>query len=532
MDDGETYARVVEEQLPEVELVRPGARTRRLKDGKAAIAFLEEHPDAVDLVLLDMHFDLPEARLLPVPGVQSLRRKRRYQGVAILHAIRRFLPDLPIVLLTSQEDLSLLDADGSLGAQSMTYFLDGDDLDALRISIHRAQSAAALGREEDGIFWGRDAQMVALRRRLAVLARGRLPVIIEGETGTGKSFLAERFVHRKSGRSGAFVVLDLSTVPRDLISAHLFGAVRGAYTGAVADRKGVFEAADGGTLFIDEIQNAPLEVQKQLLLVLQDGKFRRLGSTQDVPVDVKVLVASNTSLSAAVADGSFRADLYMRLSPATGVHVPPLRDRPGDLRFLAERFVAQAGEDADLRAMGHSLARAAGLPDDASLALTIGRGDEPPKDQLEISLAEPSWRRLCAYEWPGNLREMSMVLYNIVSFTLVGAVDAMHDGTPVRSARLQVDPGLVGELLGDAGARVDAEATLEEAGVRVALAPGRSLNAVAQAVERQYLTALFRQHGGDLGAIANVLLGDSERGRAVRLRFNQLGLSVRALRRG
>mgnify|MGYP005813554817 CR=1 FL=1 len=216
----------------------------------------------------------------------------------------------------------------------MTYFLDGDDLDALRIRMHAALSAARAQIEDDGVLWGRDRSMRALRSRLSVLSRGALPVILEGETGTGKSYLAERFVHQKSGRSGPFVVLDVSTVPRDLLAAQLFGSVRGAYTGAISDRKGVFELAHRGTLFLDEIQNAPLEVQKQLLLVLQDKRVRPIGGNHDRVVDVKVVAASNEPLARAVAEGRFRADLYMRLSPATRVIIPPLRQRTADLRFF------------------------------------------------------------------------------------------------------------------------------------------------------------------------------------------------------
>src|SRR5262249_44500883 len=339
--------------------------------------------------------DVAPERLLPLGEGASPRRQRRFQGVAILREIRKRHPDLPVVLLTDAPDLSLVDAAGELAAQSMTYFIDGDDLDALRIRIHGALDESALALEEAQIFWGQDPSMRALRRRLAVLARGRLPVILEGETGTGKSYLAERYLHPNSGRPGPFVTLDLATVPSDLIAAHLFGAVRGAYTGSVADRKGVFELAHKGTLFIDEIQNVPLEVQKQLLLVLQDGRLRPVGSSREIAVDVKVIAASNTSLTDAVAAGRFRPDLYMRLSPPTRVIVPPLRDRSKDLPFLAQRFLDRASTEPEIAELCALVARPLGLSENGSVTLVLGRRrSSTTPSSLELVMPEPAWNLL------------------------------------------------------------------------------------------------------------------------------------------
>ncbi len=534
VDDGETYAHALARHAADFELIDPGlADQPRAPDGPAALDFLETAVDRVDLVLLDMRFDVPQDRLLPLAEGKTVRRQRRFQGVAILRAIRARWPALPVVLLTAVEDLSLVDVADELAAQSMTYVLEADDLDALRIRINTALHEAARSAEEDAVLWGRDPALRAVRRRLGVLARGRLPVVLEGETGTGKSFLAERFLHARSGRTGPFVVLDLATVPTDLIPAHLFGATRGAYTGAVADRKGVFELAHRGTLFIDEVQNVPLEVQKQLLLVLQDRKVRPLGSNREVEVDVKVVAASNEPLPEAVRAGRFRSDLYMRLSPATRVTLPPLRDRPADLPFLARRFVARAGDDADVAALRGQVGAHLGLDAAAPLILVVGReraADEG--DALEIALPEPAWRRLSEHPWPGNLRELAMMMHNIVTFTLVAAVDAIEAGVRLRHPRLQVDPGLVGDLLAGAPpARAgDDEGALDPDAVRVTLAPAKTLNAASTAVEAQYLVHLFRQTDGDFEAMAERLLGDPTRGRAVRLRFNQLGLKVRDLR--
>ncbi|HMI90458.1 MAG TPA: sigma 54-interacting transcriptional regulator [Polyangiales bacterium] len=579
VDDGEAYARAVADAMPELSLLAPaGSEQGRMPDGPSALRYLERNARNVDLLLLDMQFDVDETRLFPLEPGASARRTRRFQGVAILRKIRARWPELPVVLLTSQEDLSLVDADAELASHSMTYVLDGDDIDALRIRIHGALADRELVPDDAEVLWGRDPTMRSLRRRLSVLARGSMPVILEGETGTGKSYLAERFVHRNSGRNGAFVVLDLSTVPRELLPAQLFGVLRGAFTGAVSDRKGVFEAAHRGTLFLDEIQNAPLETQKQLLLALQDRRVRPLGGTRDVPVDVKVVAASNQKLEQAVAERRFRADLYMRLSPATRVEIPPLRERLADLRYLAARFAELAVAERDLAELKARVCSALGLGRDAKLVLQLEReAGATDSKQLALHLPLAAWKLLQAHAWPGNLRELATVMQNVATFTLVAAVDAQAAGLAIKSPRLQVDPGLVsallagssalratlpppasgavggngfgmraaddrlalpgGTALGDvggegvaAGVRSGVHAGVPE-GVRVNVRAGRTLNAVAQDVERQYLLALFAATGGSFSAMAESLLGDATRTRAVRLRFNQLGLKVRALRR-
>ncbi len=541
IDDGVSYARVVREQIPELELLAPaGSEDGRYADGPSALAFLTKQRKRVDLVLLDVSFDLPESRLLPLRGPSGdgesaarARETRRYQGIAILRAIRARWPDLPVVLLTGQRDLSLVDVDGELASQSMTFFLDGDDLDALRIGIHTALLDARAEVADGEVLWGRDPQLTALRRRLMVLARGSLPVILEGETGTGKSYLAERFVHRHSERSGPFVAFDLSTVPNELLAAQLFGAVRGAYTGAVADRKGLFELAHRGTLFLDELQNTPLDVQKQLLMVLQERKVRPLGAAREVPVDVKLVAASNGSLAQAVAEQRFRADLYMRLSPATRIVIPPLRARRGDLRFFSERFAERATDDPDLSRLRERLAVALGRPAATPLRLRF-ESDAAVAPQIELVLPAAAWQQLQAHAWPGNLRELAMMMHNLVAFTLVRASDALDSGVGLRSSRLQVDPGLVGELLSAASGGSASSPQLEAASTgeqRVKLKPAKSLNAVARAVERQYLLGLFEQTSGDFARMAALLLGDPRRTRALRLRFNQLGLRIRQLRR-
>lgn len=540
IDDGDNYANIIMSQMPEFELIHPDPDRKMpcIPDGPSAIYFLEHHSGRIDTVLLDMHFDVPPERLFQLGEGASPRRTKRFQGVAILREIRARFPNLPVVLLTALEDLSLVDAAGDLVSQSMTYVLDGHDLDTLRVRIHSAMGDAAQAVEDSQILWGADTSMKSLRRRLSVLARGKMPVILEGETGTGKSYLAERFVHAHSGRTGPFVVLDLSTLPKDLIPAHLFGSVKGAYTGSVESRKGVFEIANQGTLFIDEIQNAPLEVQKQLLLVLQEGRVRPLGASREIMVDVKVIAASNKPLDEAVKSGQFRPDLYMRLSPATRLRIPPLRERPDDLLFLACRFATKAGFDPDVGALRDQIAKAVGLSGGTPLELTIGRGTkrETHRSSIEIAIPKPAWKMMENHPWPGNIRELEMLIHNVVTFTLVATVDAIERGISISSSKLQVDPGLIGELLLGAGILLDSSAQSPQSSsparpgqVTVHIEPADTLNGVANDVERQYFLELFAQCNRDFNQMAYRLLGDSQKGRAVRLRFNQLGLKVREI---
>jgi DNA-binding NtrC family response regulator len=256
----------------------------------------------------------------------------------------------------------------------------------------------------------------------------------------------------------------------------------------------------------------------------------------------------------------------MRLSPATRVVIPPLRERLADLRHFAAHFAASAVADGELAELRDRAALALGLARGAPLALVFERGAHAAADRLALHLPQAAFKQLLAYGWPGNLRELATVMRNLVTFTLVAAADALGAGVRVRSPRLQIDPGLVAELLAGAGVSAGAAATRAsparelDAGrgggssawpagdgaastasvptsgagagaVRVQVQPGRTLNAVAQDVERQYMLALFSATRGSFAEMAEILLGDAKRTRSVRLRFNQLGLKVRQLRR-
>ena len=525
IDDQDRHIDLCRRAIPEHTYLGPA------RCWKEAVVLLRAERRNIDVVLLDVNFDIPAEQLIGLPpdaDERTLSRVRRRQGLEILARLRRGLPDLPVLLMTAREEVELSRAAERLGVEEYTWFLDDDYVDArsLRVQLSNILSAGRGVESEGPIYWGRTPGMRRVRARLAVLARGRLPVILAGPTGSGKSLLARHYIHPRSTRKGKFVALDLSTVPRELQSAHLFGSARGAYTGSIADRKGAFEEADGGTLFLDEIGNLPEDAQKMLLGVLQESTVTRIGDTQERKVDVKLIVATHEDLGRMVRDGRFRADLYMRLNPACTVQLLPMHARRGDLVGLLEWTARRVLTGSQLASLVAEYRQRAGLTVDGGTTFVIG-GSLPPSTpgHMTVYLPNRTLALLRAYRWPGNLRELAMTVENALTFTF-----AELSGLPLggRGDLVMVRPKLVRDLL--RAVRVGDEAPADGVPLTVNLKPQDTLNGVSQDVERQYFVRLWEQEDGDFAAIARVLLGDAAHARKVQLRFNQLGLKVRELR--
>jgi DNA-binding NtrC family response regulator len=504
-----------------------------------------------DLVILDLHFALPEERLLPEnkselpkdgkPRRQAFETLRRRQGLLILERLRAEWPSLPVVMLTTT-DTEL----GSTGPRDpLVYFCANEIVDSRSLAAEIMRALAAnRGAQEGPVFWGKGAAMADLRRSIDVLARSPLPVLVEGETGTGKSFLAEHVIHPRSGAKGPLVVTDLSTIPPALLPAHLFGTRRGAYTGAVEDHAGVFEQAHGGTLFLDEIANLDLELQRQLLLVLERGQVTRLGDSKPRPAAPKLVAATNQDLAALVRQGRFRNDLYMRLDPATRLRVPPLRERRDDLPELLRFVLLETLRSDGLRPLLRQyLARFPTPQDfrDQASRVVYGRPSvrEAVSDGFTVFVSRAALASLSEHDWPGNVRELRLFAVNALVHALASHLDTTDDASSSQRAPaiLTLPDALVARLLGGTAASPGAirAARPPSSGdrgrrVEIELPRATSFARLSAEVERQYLRSLFVAMQGDLDKMAKELLGDKGTARQVHLRLNQLGLRLRELR--
>jgi len=504
-----------------------------------------------ELVILDLHFAVPENRLLPedkshLPVEPKARRQavetlRRRQGLLILERLRKDWPSLPVVMLTTT-DTEL----GSAGPRDpLVYFCADEIVDSRSLAAEIVRALATSQSVQEGaVFWGTSPAVAELRRSIDILARSPLPILVEGETGTGKSFLAEHVIHPRSGAKGPLVVTDLSTIPSSLLPAHLFGTRRGAYTGAVEDHAGVFEQAHGGTLFLDEIANLDLELQRQLLLVLERGQVTRLGDSKARPAAPKLVAATNQDLAQLVRQGGFRNDLYMRLDPAMRLRVPPLRERREDLPELVRFVLLETLRSEGLRPLVRQfLARFPTVRDfnDEASGVFFGR----PKatfatpDGFSVFLSRAALAHLAEHDWPGNVRELRLFAVNALVHAISSHLDAAVETMPVQRAPaiLTISDALVLRLLRGASERTNAvrPARPPSAGdrgrrIEIELPRAASFARLSAEVERQYLRSLYASTNGDLAKMAHELLGDKGTARQVHLRLNQLGLRLRELR--
>jgi anaerobic nitric oxide reductase transcription regulator len=257
---------------------------------------------------------------------------------------------------------------------------------------------------------GQSSAYKALRKEMELVAPTDLGVLISGETGVGKELVA-RGIHRRSTRADKpMVVINCAALPDALVESELFGHVRGAFTGAVGERRGKFELADGGTLFLDEVGELPLASQAKLLRVLQSGQLQRVGSDREHQVDVRVIAATNLDLAAAVREGRFRADLYHRLG-AYPLRVPPLRERERDVLLLAGYFLEEARTRMGLRS---------------------------------LRLSAEAQAALLGYDWPGNVRELEHLIGRAVLRALAASGEArpriLTVGPPALELPLAANP--------------------------------------------------------------------------------------------
>jgi len=289
---------------------------------------------------------------------------------------------LPTIMMTSFNDVRTAVRAMHMGV--FDYITKPVNPDELILVIDNALSLKkAKSDQVQGVIKGTDQQSKKLDEHIELIAPTDLSVLIQGESGTGKEYAA-RLIHQKSKRSSKpFIAIDCGALSKDLASSELFGHVKGAFTGAISDKKGVFEQADGGTLFMDEIGNLDYEVQIKLLRALQEKVIVPLGGHKHIPVDVRIIAATNDEMITSVNARLFRLDLYHRINEFK-IQLPPLRQRSADMDSFITFFIAEANRD-----IGRRVSR---ISDEA----------------LEI---------LHHYDWPGNLRELKNVIRRMVLLT-------------------------------------------------------------------------------------------------------------------
>ncbi|HEY3820815.1 MAG TPA: sigma-54 dependent transcriptional regulator [Polyangiaceae bacterium] len=328
----------------------------------------------------------------PIDVVVSDLQMQGMSGLELCERVVAAHPQLPVVLLTGHATLET--AVAALRLRAYDFLSKPADVDALVAVIDRAVRHRRLEREGplpseievtppfEGII-GSSAPMRELVQLLGRVGAVDASVVLYGESGTGKE-LAARALHERSARRGRpFVALNCAAIPGNLLESELFGHVKGAFTDARSDRPGLFERAKGGTVFLDEITELHPTMQPKLLRALQERSVRPVGSDREVPIDVRVVAATNTEMSRAVEAGRFRADLYYRLN-VIEIRMPPLRERRSDVPLLAAHLVERFA-----RKMGRRV----------------------------VGVSAPCMAKLTAYDWPGNVRELANAVERAVALT-------------------------------------------------------------------------------------------------------------------
>lgn len=358
-------------------LKRTGYAVTSVADGEEAVELLSK--EIFDLVITDL-------------------RMPKVNGMEVLKAAKSASPETVVLVITA-----FATADSAVEAMKQgayDYLTKPFQVDEVQLIIRNALEKRRLTTEN--ILLKREmasqssfAQLVgqseAIQKVFEVVrkvADSKSNVLICGESGTGKELVA-RAIHYNSGRSALpFVAVNCSAVPETLLESELFGHMKGSFTGAISNKAGLFEVANGGTIFLDEIGDTTPAIQVKLLRVIQEREFRRVGGHQDIKVDVRVVAATNKSLEKAVADGSFREDLYYRLD-VIPIRLPPLRMRSGDIPLLATHFLERFSKES---------------------------GKPVPV------LSPEAMRVLVAHEWRGNVRELENLIERVVAFSTGGTV--------------------------------------------------------------------------------------------------------------
>jgi DNA-binding NtrC family response regulator len=351
-------------------LRREGFEIAMAASGEEALSILDSD-DNIDLVILD----------IMLPGIS---------GIDTLRAVRISNPNLPVIIITAFSSI-----DGAIEAMkhgAFHYIPKPFKNEEVVLTVNKALEQRRLSRENERLkeelsekyayanIIGKSEPMKKVYELIRLSAPSRSNILIAGESGTGKELVAKAIHHASPRARNAFVTVNSGSLPPELLESSLFGHMKGAFTGAIATKRGLFEVADGGSIFLDEIGNINLETQAKLLRVIQEKEFMRLGSVETVKVDVRIIAASNADLSKLMAENRFREDLYYRLNVIT-IALPPLRRRREDIPLLVAHFLEKYSEENKRKVR------------------------EVTPDAMRI---------LLDYAWPGNVRELENTIERAV----------------------------------------------------------------------------------------------------------------------
>lgn len=368
------------------------------EDGQIALNLLKKND--YDLILTDIR----------MPGAD---------GLSVLDFALKKSPQTPCILFTAYGSIEA--AVEAMKRGAFDFVTKPVNLDQLEILINRALEAGRMKAENAELkkrlnskfgvenIIGESSAMHQVIENVRQVAPTKATVSISGESGCGKELIAQA-LHQLSGRNGRFVAVHCAALPETLLESELFGHEKGAFTGANEQRKGRFELASGGTIFLDEIGEIPLSTQVKLLRVLEDHTFERIGGMETLSMDARVVTATNKDLEAMVREGTFREDLFYRIN-VINIHLPPLRERQEDIPLLVNHFLDHFARE---------------------------------NNRNDLTVSENAMAALCAYPWPGNIRELRNCVERMVVFTRGSVIDL--DNVPV-NIREKITPGISKTIL-------------------------------------------------------------------------------------
>jgi DNA-binding NtrC family response regulator len=373
------------------------ARILVLDDDPGTCRFMQElltKPDREVETTTDPEQALARCRAKPYDLVISdLKLNARLDGIDVLRAVREAAPATPVIIVTGFGELEK--AVEAVREGAFDFVSKPFNISELKGLVERALLKSPAAPPPSAVrdtmppaLLGRTPAMTAVYKQIAHAASAEAPVLIIGESGTGKELVA-RAIHQHSNRAGRpFVPINCGALTETLLESELFGHVKGSFTGAVADNKGVFQTAHTGTVFLDEVGEMSPALQVKLLRVLQEGELRAVGASRAVKIDVRILAATNVDVERAVTEGKFRQDLFYRLGVVI-IKLPPLRERRDDIPLLVERFLKAACSKAG----------------------------------KQVELTRGAIEALASHAWPGNVRELENLVERLVVFSRGNRVD-------------------------------------------------------------------------------------------------------------